>query len=263
MRIALCVEYNGCNYFGWQKQKIHKEKTIQYHVDKAISKVADEKVNTICAGRTDTGVHALGQIIHFDTTKKRLDYKWLNGINSNLPDDIYIKSIKHVDEEFHARYSAIDRTYSYIILNQNNPSTHLLENVLHFNQEINLTKIRSSFKYLKGTKDFSAFRSSGCSSKNPIKKIKKITIKKNNNFIIIEITADSFLYHMVRNIIGILLDIGISKYEPEYMKVLINSLDRKKCGKMVSASGLYLQKISYPKQYNMKSIKDSFMFSVI
>ena len=95
MRIALSIEYNGANYFGWQKQKTHKEKTIQYYVDKAISKIADEKVNTTCAGRTDTGVHAFSQIVHFDTNKKRLDYKWLNGINSNTPNDIIIKNIYH------------------------------------------------------------------------------------------------------------------------------------------------------------------------
>ena len=260
MRIALCVEYNGSNYFGWQKQKIHKEKTIQYYVDKAISKIADEEINTVCAGRTDTGVHALRQIIHFDTSKRRHDYKWLNGINSNLPDDIFVKTIHHVHDKFHARYSALDRTYSYIILNQKNPSTHLLNNVLHFNQKINISKIRSSFKYLKGKKNFSSFRSSGCSAQSPVKEIKRISIKKNNNFIIIQVTANSFLYHMVRNIIGILLDIGISKHDPDYMNVLINSLDRKKCGKMVSATGLYLQNISYPKEYNINSIGESFIF---
>ena len=239
MRIALCVEYNGFNYFGWQKQKIHKEKTIQYHVDKAISKVADEKINTICAGRTDTGVHALGQIIHFDTTKKRLDYKWLNGINSNLPDDIYIKSIKHVDEEFHARYSAIDRTYCYIILNQNNPSTHLLENVLHFNQEINLTKIRSSFKYLKGTKDFSAFRASGCQSNTPVREIFEAKVSKRGDLIFFYIKGNAFMLNMVRIITGTLIDVGISKINISQFKDIIKMKKRTSAGKTISANGLY------------------------
>ena len=253
MRIALSVEYNGANYFGWQKQKIHKEKTIQYHMDLAISKIADEKINTICAGRTDTGVHAFSQIIHFDTTKRRLDYKWINGINSNLPKDVITKQIYHVDEDFHARYSAQSRTYRYIILNQKYPSTVLSSNVLHFSDNIDISKIRSAFKHLTGEKDFSCFRASGCSSKSPIKNIKLIAVGTYKNFLYIDITANSFLYHMVRNIIGTLLDIGISKYKPNHIDYLIKSLDRKKCSKMVLPNGLYLKNINYPEKYNINS----------
>ena len=150
MRVALAIEYNGANYFGWQKQKIHKTKTIQYHVDNAISKIADDNINTICAGRTDTGVHAFSQVVHFDTNKKRKDYKWIQGINSFLPSDILAKEIYHVDDDFHARYSVIDRTYRYVILNQEYPSTYLLDNVLHFSDKINITKIKSTFKHIKG-----------------------------------------------------------------------------------------------------------------
>lgn len=259
MRIALSLEYNGSNYFGWQKQKIHKEKTIQYHIDHAISKVANEEIHTVCAGRTDTGVHAFSQIIHFDTTKKRLDYKWINGINSNLPNNIMTKKIYHVDDNFHARYSAVSRTYRYIILNQKYASTHLLSNVLHFSDILSISKIKSAFKYLRGKKDFSCFRSSGCSSKSPIKDIKAISINRNKNFIYIDITANSFLYHMVRNIIGTLLDIGISKYEPKHIDYLINSYDRKKSSKMVLPNGLYLLNIDYNKKYNIIS-EDSFPF---
>tara|TARA_B100000795_G_scaffold17345_1_gene11546 strand:- start:212 stop:994 length:783 start_codon:yes stop_codon:yes gene_type:complete len=253
MRIALSVEYNGANYFGWQKQKIHKEKTIQYYIDKAISKIADENISTICAGRTDTGVHAFSQIVHFDTNKKRLDYKWLNGINSNLPNDIVIKNIYHVDETFHARYSALARTYRYIILNQEYPSTYLSSNVLHLNKKINISKIKSTFKYIKGEKDFSCFRASGCSSKSPIKNIKSLKINSYKNFLYIDITANSFLYHMVRNIIGTLIDVGTSKYESNHVIELISSRDRKKCGKMVLPNGLYLKNITYPKKYNLNS----------
>ena len=253
MRIALSVEYNGSNYFGWQKQKIHKEKTIQYHVDLAISKIANEEVNTICAGRTDAGVHAYAQIIHFDTMKRRLDYKWINGINSYLPTDIIIKKIYHVDDDFHARYGAQSRTYRYIILNQKYPSTYLSSNTLHVSEHINISKIKSTFKYIRGTKDFSSFKASGCSSKSPIKNIKRISINSYKNFIYIDITANSFLYHMVRNIVGTLLDIGTSKYDPVYIEDIINSHDRKKCSKMVSANGLYLKNIIYNRKYNINS----------
>ena len=251
MRIALSIEYNGANYFGWQKQKIHKTKTIQYHVDNAISKIANESISTICAGRTDTGVHAFSQVVHFDTSKNRKDYKWIHGINSFLPSDILIKHIYHVDNDFHARYSALDRTYRYVILNQKNSSTYLYDNVLHYDNKINISNIRSAFKHFKGVKDYSSFRSSGCSAKSPLKHIKSIKISKSNNFIYIDITANSFLYHMVRNIVGALLDIGISKNSPESINSLIKACDRKKCGKMVSASGLYLNSVSYPSKYKI------------
>ena len=262
MRIALSIEYNGTCYYGWQKQKINKSKTIQYHVDKAISVIANEPTVSTCAGRTDTGVHAFSQIIHFDTTKKRKDYKWIQGINSFLPSDILVKDIFHVDESFHARYSALDRTYRYIILNQKYPSTHLLDNVLHFDQKINISKIRSTFKYFKGEKDYSCFRSSGCSAKSATKHIKSIKISRDNNLIYIDITSNSFLYHMVRNIVGSLLDIGILKYNPESIDTLINSLDRKLCGKMVPASGLYLMTASYPKKYKISSDKKFSFFKI-
>ena len=132
--------------------------------------------------------------------------------------------------------------------------------MLHYDNKINISKIRSTFKYFKGEKDYSSFRSSGCSAKNPLKNIKSIKISKNNNFIYIDIVANSFLYHMVRNIVGALLDIGISKYRPESINSLIKACDRKKCGKMVSASGLYLTSVSYPNKYNIVHAQDFNLF---
>jgi len=257
MRFALRVEYNGTNYFGWQKQKINKEKTIQYSVDKAISKVANHKINSICGGRTDTGVHAFSQIIHFDTTSKRSDLNWIKGINTFLPDDIIIKDIFHVKEDFHARFSATDRTYRYIILNQHTPSSIFINNFLSYKDKIDILRIKASFKYIIGENDFSCFRSSGCSSLSPIKNIKKLHIKKVRNFIIIDITANSFLYHMVRNMVGCFIDIGIKKIEPKEMKKILLSKDRRKIGVTVEPKGLYLLNISYPKKFNIK-INDKF-----
>ncbi len=247
MRLALNIEYKGTSYYGWQLQKTHKEKTLQYHVDKAISKVADEKIITVCAGRTDTGVHATGQVVHFDTEKKRLDLNWIRGINSFLPNDIYVNAIYHVDKKFHARYSALSRTYRYIIFNNEYASPILRDYSLHFQEVLDLEKIKKSFLYLKGEHDFTSFQGAGCSSKNPVKEITKINLKKSSKLIYIDITSNSFLYHMVRNIIGTLLDIGIGKYSPSSLKKLIQLKDRKYAGKMVSASGLYLMKVNYPK----------------
>ncbi len=251
MRLALCVEYNGTNYFGWQKQNTHLDKTIQYFVDKAISKIADEEISTTCAGRTDTGVHAFGQIIHFDTEKKRSDYKWITGINSNMPNDIIIKSIFHTPDDFHSRYSAIDRSYRYIILNQKQQSVFVSSQSLHYPDYLDLQKIELASKHMLGEKDFSCFRSSGCTSKSPMKNIKSINITKNNNYIAIDITANSFMYHMVRNIIGELLLIGSGDKSPESINGLIASCDRSLCATMVPACGLYLMSISYPSKYEI------------
>ena len=257
MRLALRIEYNGTNYFGWQKQKINKEKTIQYFVDKAISKVANHKVNSICGGRTDTGVHAFSQIIHFDTTSRRSNLNWTKGINTFLPNDIIIKDIFHVDENFHARFSVIDRTYRYIVLNQHTPSSIFINNFLPYKAKIDISRIKASFKYILGENDFSCFRSSGCSSSSPIKNIKNLNIKKIRDFIIIDVTANSFLYHMVRNMVGCFIDIGIKKIEPKQIKKLLLSKDRRKIGVTVEPKGLYLLKINYPKKFNIK-VNDKF-----
>ena len=261
MRLALSIEYKGTYYYGWQKQNHHKNKTIQYHIEKAISKVANENISTTCAGRTDTGVHAFSQIIHFDTIKKRTDYKWITGINTYLPDDILVNNIFHVDDTFHSRYSALNRTYRYIILNQQHPSPLLHDNVLYYKDYIDVDRMKNSIQYLEGQHDFSCFQASGCSAKSPIRVINKIIIKKVKNLIYIDIKANSFLYHMVRNIVGCLLDVSTKKHKPKFIKELILSRDRTKAGKTVLSSGLYLMRIDYPKKYNIKYKKISGLFN--
>ena len=183
MRLALCVEYKGTNYFGWQVQKHHKEKTIQYHIDQAISKIANHSIKTACGGRTDTGVHAFMQIIHFDTDTRRNKLNWIRGINSLLPDDILVKDIFNVDQKFHARFSVIDRTYRYLIINKPYQLISFNENFFHINKKIDLSIIEKSFKYLKCKRDFSTFRGSGCVSPSPIKTIKAISIKSKKIFL--------------------------------------------------------------------------------
>ncbi|MEC9206188.1 MAG: tRNA pseudouridine(38-40) synthase TruA [Pseudomonadota bacterium] len=262
MRVVLCIEYKGTNYTGWQAQNNKSKKTIQYFVDNAISKVADHKIKSICAGRTDTGVHAHRQFIHFDTDKKRDKKNWIMGINSHLPEDIKVNKLFFVDSEFHARYTAISRSYRYIILNQEQPSSLLFDFVLWERTKINVSKIRQSIKYLRGENDFSCFRSAGCQAKNPIKKVQKITIKIKENFIIIDITANAFLYHMVRNIVGTLLEVGLGKYDPSYVGKLIKNKDRQKAGKKVSSKGLYLMNIEYPKKYKILNTDNSFLYNI-
>tara|TARA_B100000029_G_scaffold505762_1_gene587050 strand:+ start:13978 stop:14763 length:786 start_codon:yes stop_codon:yes gene_type:complete len=258
MRIALCIEYNGTRYFGWQAQTTKSKNTIQYHIDLAISNISNEKITSICAGRTDTGVHAINQIIHFDTLSKRKDNNWINGINALLPNDIKVKKIFHVDNTFHARFSAISRKYRYIIYNDILMPTFFNNLVYHYKEKLNIQNIRKSSKFLLGKHDFSSFRSSGCQSNSPIRTIKKIEVKKIKKFLIIDIIADSFLYHMVRNIVGTLLDIGTDKYTSTHMKNLILMKDRSKASKMISASGLYLFNVNYSKKYNINVNNNDF-----
>ncbi len=262
MRIALCIEYKGTNYIGWQAQNSKSRKTIQYCVDNAISQVADQKIKSICAGRTDTGVHAHGQFIHFDTDKKRAKKNWIMGINSNLPNDIKVNELFFVDDQFHARYTAVSRSFRYVILNQEQPSPFLFDFVLWERLKINVVKLKQSVKYIKGEHDFSCFRSAGCQAKTPIKNIQKINIKTKNKFIIIDITANAFLYHMVRNIVGTLLEIGLGKYEPAHINKLIKNKDRKQAGKKVSPKGLYLMNIKYLKKYKILNTDCSFLYNI-
>ena len=259
MRLALCVEYKGTNYFGWQIQKHHTEKTIQHHVDHAISKIANHSIKTACGGRTDTGVHAFMQIIHFDTNTRRSKINWLRGINSFLPSDILVKDIFNVDDKFHARFSVLDRTYRYLIINRPSPLVSFKENFFHMNKKINLYRIEKSFKYLKCERDFSTFRGSGCVSPSPVKTIKAISIKSKKDILIIDITANSFLYHMVRNIVGTIVDIGFRNINPSYLKTIILNKDRKYCSKMAPAKGLFLWNSSYPKKYRIKYNKESIL----
>jgi len=262
MRVALCIEYKGTNYTGWQAQNNKSKETIQYYVDRAISRVSNQRVKSICAGRTDTGVHAFRQFIHFDTDKKRTKQNWIMGINSYLPEDIKAKSLFFVNDEFHARYTATARSYQYIILNQEQPSSLLFEFVLWERRKIDINKLKQSVKYIKGKHDFSCFRSAGCQAKNPVKNIKKMSIKTKKNLIIIDITANAFLYHMVRNIVGTLLEIGLGKYEPSYINKIIKNKDRKKAGKKAAAKGLYLMNIEYPKKYKILNTDYPFLYNI-
>ncbi len=260
MRIVLCIEYEGTNYTGWQAQNKSSKKTVQYYLDKSISNVADSKITSICAGRTDTGVHAISQFIHFDTNKKRDEQNWIKGINSHLPNDIRVKKLYFVDESFHARYSAISRSYRYVIFNQKTNSAILSDFALWYDTDINIDKLKKSIQYIKGEHDFSCFRSSGCQAKTPIKIIKKANITTEKSLIIIDITANAFLYHMVRNIVGTLLDVNEGKLKPSDIATIIKSKDRKNAGKKVSPQGLYLMNVEYPKHYKISVTKDFFHY---
>ena len=250
MKVLLSIQYDGKNYHGWQEQKTPD--TVQGKLQKAIYDFSREKVKLYVAGRTDSGVHALSQYAHFETNTKRDENSWLLGLNSLLPSDIRINFIKFMDSKFHARFSALSRTYRYVIYNHKiKPCLNRNKVGWYYLHHLDEKKMQVAAKNLIGEKDFSCFRSAHCQSKSPIKNINDIIITRENNFILIDVNANSFLYNMVRNIVGTLVMIGSGEKEVLWIKELLASKDRTKAGKQFPPEGLFLIDIEYDEKYNL------------
>ncbi len=244
-RLLVCVEYNGYNYIGWQKQ-LHSHLSIQEVIETCLSKIAKHKIKIFCSSRTDSGVHSLGQIFHFDTFCYKKENHWLLISNFNLPNDITFKWVKYVNNHFHARYNVYSRRYLYFILNSKIRSSFLNNLVTYYLGNININLMLQASKFLLGKHDFSSFQSSGCESKNVYKNIMHLKIFKRKMYIIFDIKADSFLYHMVRNIVSCLLLVGTKKNCVNWIKDI---LLYKKRGvskiNLIKPYGLYLYKIEF------------------
>ena len=249
-RIAIGVEYEGTAYKGFQKQKSTSE-TIQGLIDKALSQVADEKIKSVCSGRTDAGVHAFCQTIHFDTTSSRENKAWVQGGNSLLPKDIRFIWAQKVNNNFHSRFSAISRTYRYIIRNSSFPSALNRSRHLWIKEDLDLQSMRRASSYLIGDRDFTSFRSSSCESKTSIRNIYSIKIKKKGELVLIDLTANAFLLNMVRIIVGTLLEVGRKKITPKKVKLILDAKDRKLSGKTASPEGLYFVGTSYEEKFKL------------
>jgi len=213
--------------------------------------VADEPIEAPCAGRTDAGVHALAQVVHFDTLAERTDRDWLLGANTNLPDDVNVCWAKRVDVEFHARFSAIWRTYRYSILNRLFRSAMYRHRAWWVHQPLNEQNMRDAAHSLLGEHDFSAFRSANCRASTPVREISDISITSNEDWITIDVTANAFLQHMVRNIAGLLVAIGQGKEEPGWAKEVLHSCDRTRGGIAAPAHGLTLVRVDYPEHFDL------------
>lgn len=249
MRIAIGIEYDGTAYNGWQRQ-LHGV-GVQTVIENAVSKIANESIETICAGRTDSGVHAIAQVVHFDSKVKRTMRNWLFGINSNLPDDVNACWVKVVDQNFHARFSAISRSYRYLILNKSVRSSLHRNRAWWIHRSLNEFDMQRAADHLLGKHDFSAFRAAGCRASTPIREISNIRINRDGDWITIDVTANAFLQHMVRNIAGLLVTIGQSEANSALAKEVLESCDRKKGGVAAPAHGLTLMKIDYPDKFDL------------
>jgi tRNA pseudouridine38-40 synthase len=243
-RIALGIEYDGSAYVGWQRQKTGTG--IQQCVEAAIAAVADEPVEAICAGRTDAGVHATGQVAHFDTRAERSMRGWLLGINSNLADDINVTFATHVDDEFHARFSATSRTYHYLILNRLVRSSLYRRRAWWIHEPLDAALMSVAARHLLGEHDFSAFRAAGCQASTANREITDLTVTRKDCWLLVSVTANAFLQHMVRNITGTLAAVGRGEEEADWVKDVLASRDRTAAGVAAPAHGLTFVNVRYP-----------------
>lgn len=249
MRIALGIEYEGGNYAGFQRQATLK--TVQGELERALSIVADEKIELQCAGRTDTGVNATGQVIHFDVTKERPDRGWIMGTNTNLPDDIAVTWAKHVDDGFHARFSAKARRYRYIIQNTVNRPGILCKGVSIYQGNYDIDLMQQAASCLLGEHDFSSFRAADDESRTSMRCVHFCNVSRLGQYIVFDIAANAFLMHMVRNIVGSLLTVGNKTNSLEWFKDMFEAKDRSKAGPTAKPYGLYLIDVSYSSDYNL------------
>ena len=243
-RYAMGVEYDGHGFCGWQAQK-HDVPTVQGAVEAALSQVANESIRVICAGRTDTGVHAAEQVIHFESSAERSSRSWVYGANANLSDTVCVLWSKPVNSEFHARFSARRRRYQYVIYNRQIRPTYLFHRTTWEYRSLDEKRMQEAANYLIGTHNFNAYRAIGCQAKNPVRDVYDLRVSRQNEFVFIDIEANAFLHHMVRNIAGVLMDIGAGKYEPIWAQEVLNTQDRTQGGITAPSAGLYLTGVSY------------------
>ncbi len=248
MRIALNVEYDGSQYHGWQSQT--GLYTIQSVLERAISSVANETISVVCAGRTDTGVHAINQIVHFETDKERTPRAWTHGANANLPKDVCVRWAHVVDENFHARYSAVARQYRYIICNTPIRPAVLRSNLTWHYRTLDHQSMHEAAQCLIGENDFTSFRSVECQSNTPMRCINHINVSRMGDYVFIDIEANAFLHHMVRNIAGVLMAVGSGKKDMFWVAEVLEAKDRRQGAETAPSYGLYLAKVIYPDEFD-------------
>ncbi|MDU8924763.1 tRNA pseudouridine(38-40) synthase TruA [Pasteurellaceae bacterium LIM206] len=249
MKIALGIEYNGKNYCGWQRQE--KAASVQEALEHALSFVANEKIEVFCAGRTDSGVHGTGQVVHFETAANRPEKAWAFGTNANLPDDIAVKWAKQVPEEFHARFSARARRYRYVIYNHRLRSAILPYGVTHYHAALDHELMQRAGQCLLGEHDFSSFRAAQCQSNTPWRNVHHLRVIRRGEYVVVDIQANAFVHHMVRNIVGSLMEVGCGNRPVEWIEWLLAQKNRSLAAPTAKAEGLYLVNVIYPEQFNL------------
>jgi tRNA pseudouridine38-40 synthase len=250
-RVACRVEYNGGHYNGWQSQPQHGVITVQDLVERALTAVACEPVRVNCAGRTDSGVHGFSQIIHFDAPVSRSCKAWVMGGNASLPDNIRLHWAMPVPTDFHARFSAKARRYRYVILNTHIRSALLSGQVTCHRRALDASQMNQAASSLLGEQDFSAFRAASCQSSTPMRNVISTQVKRRGDLVVIDIQANAFLHHMVRNIAGTLLAVGDGRKPAQWVAELLQGRDRTLAAETAPPGGLYLVDIAYPAHFGL------------
>lgn len=258
MRVALMVEYDGSQFHGWQAQT--GLRTVQNVLEYAISQVASHEVSVVCAGRTDTGVHATSQIIHFDSEKERANRAWIHGANSFLPKDVCVKWAKEMPDDFHARFSALSRQYQYVIHNTPVRPALLRSNVTWQYRQLDHRVMQEACQFLIGEHDFTSFRSVECQSKTPMRRIHHLQVTRQGDILIIDITANAFLHHMVRNIAGVLMAVGSGRKPLAWVHDVLLAKDRRLGAETAPPYGLYLMAVTYPEAFGVLHTMTSLPF---
>lgn len=256
MRYALGIEYDGSGFYGWQTQR--EEPTVQATLEQALSKVADHPVSVVCAGRTDTGVHAWCQVVHFDSDAHRDARSWLLGVNSNLPDPVAAIWLRPVSDDFHARFSALARSYQYVIVNRWLRPAIDRQKVCWQRHPLDVQAMHEAAQLLLGEQDFSSFRSAGCKANHPVRHIHHIEVVREEQRVILSVTANGFLYHMVRNIAGTLMAVGKGEQPVAWVGSLLAARDRRLAGMTASPNGLYFAGVRYPPAFDIPQSPESF-----
>jgi len=254
-RLAVGLEYDGRAYSGWQIQPgIH---TVQDAVQRALARVADSPVDCTCAGRTDAGVHALSQVVHFDSEAARSERGWRLGANSYLPADVSVTWVRGVPGHFHARYSALARSYRYLILNRDSRSALAVGRATWERRPLDVERMHAAAQVLVGEHDFSAFRAIECQAKSPVRRVERLSVTRDEEWVTLEITANAFLHHMVRNIAGLMLSIGHGESPPERVAAVLASRDRRINAATAPPDGLYLAAVRYPAEFTLPGMANA------
>lgn len=254
MRIAFGIEYEGSEFSGWQSQP--HAPSVQETLEKAVAKVANHKVGLVCAGRTDTGVHALCQVAHFDTDAERSERSWVLGVNSNLPKTINLLWARQMPGDFHARFSAIARSYRYVILNRWVRSAVHADHATWCHHPLDAGRMHDAARILLGEHDFSSFRAVACQAHTPRRRIEEISVERHGNQVILQVRANAFLHHMVRNIAGVLMTIGKGERPVEWIREVLDARDRGQGGVTAAPHGLYFQRAHYLERFAVPGVPD-------
>ncbi|MCH9757445.1 MAG: tRNA pseudouridine(38-40) synthase TruA [Gammaproteobacteria bacterium] len=252
MRIALIVEYDGSQYHGWQSQP--GLRTVQGVLEQALTQVANHEVRVVYSGRTDTGVHATHQVVHFDVDGTRNIRAWVHGANALLPKDVCVKWGQEIADDFHARYSAVARRYRYVIYNAAIRQSLLQGNVTWQSRRLDHNLMQEAAQCLLGKHDFTSFRAVQCGAETPVREIQKIEVFRRGDLVILDIKANAFLHHMVRNIAGVLMAVGQGRQEVAWVDEVLRAKDRKRGAETAPPYGLYLVDVTYPGKFKLASL---------